>query len=52
MRPRPGVGTAIAATDESIVLYLQALDVDLADREMATELMLSRQMEVRWRWRW
>lgn len=41
-----GEGTSIAATDESIVLYLQALDVDLADREMATKLMLSRQMEA------
>ena len=42
----PDGGTAVAATDEAIVLYLQALDVDLADREMATRLMLSRQMEA------
>lgn len=41
-----GESTSIAATDESVVLYLQALDVDLADREMATKLMLSRQMEA------
>lgn len=41
-----GEGTSIAATDESIVLYLQALNVDLADREMATKLMLFRQMEA------
>lgn len=42
-----GNGTTVAATDEAIMLYLQALDVDLADREMATKLMLSRQMEAR-----
>ena len=36
----------IAATDEAVMLYLQALDVDLADREAAAKLILRRQMEA------
>jgi hypothetical protein len=36
----------ISASDEAVMLYLQALDVDLADREAAAKLILRRQMEA------
>ncbi|MFG1923301.1 hypothetical protein [Cryptosporangium sp. NPDC048952] len=35
----------LSATNEAVMLYLQALDVDLADREAAAKLILRRQME-------
>jgi hypothetical protein len=41
-----GDSTQVSATDEAIMLYLQALDVDLTDREAATKLILRRQMEA------
>lgn len=41
-----GEGAQLSATNEAIVLYLQALDVDLADREAAAKLILRRQMEA------
>lgn len=37
-------GTAITATDQAIVLYLQALATDLADRALALKLMVGIQM--------
>ena len=39
-------GTSLAATDEAIVLYLQALNTDLADRAMALKLMVEVQMNA------
>lgn len=39
-------GPAVTATDESIVLYLQALSTDLADRALALKLMVAMQMEA------
>jgi hypothetical protein len=41
-----GHGSQLSATDEAVMLYLQALDVDLADREAAAKLILRRQMEA------
>lgn len=38
---------AITATDEAIVLYLQALNTDLADRALALKLMVEIQMDAR-----
>ena len=38
-------GTVVTATDEAIVLYLDVLDTDLADREMAQKLITKKQME-------
>jgi hypothetical protein len=37
-------GTAVSATDEAVLLYLQALDTNLADRAMALKLIVARQM--------
>ncbi len=37
-------GTAVTATDEAVLLYLQALDTNLADRAMALKLIVERQM--------
>jgi hypothetical protein len=37
-------GTAVSATDEAVLLYLQALDTNLADRAMALKLIVERQM--------
>lgn len=37
-------GTAVAATDEAIVLYLRALQTDLANQAMALKLMVELQM--------
>jgi tetratricopeptide (TPR) repeat protein len=37
-------GAAIAATDEAILLYLRALDTDLADQALALKLMVEIQM--------
>lgn len=39
-------GAAIAATDEAILLYLRALDTDLADQALALKLMVEIQMEA------
>lgn len=39
-------GTAVTATDEAIVLYLQALNTDLADRAMALTLLVEVQMRA------
>lgn len=39
-------GVGIAATDEAIVLYLQALNTDLADRALALKLMVEIQMNA------
>ena len=39
-------GTALAATDEAIVLYLQALSADLADRATALKLLVEVQMNA------
>ncbi len=39
-------GAAVAATDEAILLYLQALDTNLADRAMALKLIVERQMRA------
>jgi hypothetical protein len=41
-----GEEVQLSATNEAIMLYLQALDVDLADREAAAKLILQRQMEA------
>jgi hypothetical protein len=41
-----GDSPQLSATDEAVMLYLQALDVDLADREAAAKLILRRQMEA------
>ncbi|MEG8184451.1 hypothetical protein [Nocardia terpenica] len=38
------VGPCITATDEAIVLYLRALDTDLADQALALKLMVEIQM--------
>jgi hypothetical protein len=40
-------GTAVSATDEAVLLYLQALDTNLADRAMALKLIVERQMIAR-----
>jgi hypothetical protein len=37
-------GTAVSATDEAVLLYLQALDTNLADRAMVLKLIVERQM--------
>jgi hypothetical protein len=37
-------GAAVSATDEAVLLYLQALDTNLADRAMALKLIVERQM--------
>ncbi|MFC9434461.1 hypothetical protein [Nocardia sp. NPDC057030] len=39
-------GVCITATDEAIVLYLQALNTDLADRALALKLMVEIQMNA------
>lgn len=39
-------GPAVMATDEAIVLYLDALNADLADRAMALKLLVEIQMEA------
>jgi hypothetical protein len=39
-------GAAVTATDEAIVLYLQALNTDLADRALALKLMVEIQMQA------
>jgi hypothetical protein len=39
-------GTALAATDEAIVLYLQALSADLADQATALKLIVELQMNA------
>jgi hypothetical protein len=39
-------GAAVTATDESILLYLQALNTDLADRALALKLMVEIQMSA------
>ena len=39
-------GAAVVATDEAIVLYLQALNTDLADRAMALKLLVEVQMNA------
>jgi tetratricopeptide (TPR) repeat protein len=39
-------GPAVTATDEAIVLYLQALNTDLADRAMALKLLVEIQMQA------
>ncbi|MEU7525096.1 hypothetical protein AB0A74_05135 [Saccharothrix sp. NPDC042600] len=39
-------GAAITATDQAIVLYLQALNTDLADRALALKLMVEIQMKA------
>jgi hypothetical protein len=39
-------GTAVSATDEAVLLYLQALDTNLADRAMALKLIVERQMRA------
>jgi tetratricopeptide (TPR) repeat protein len=40
------VGAAVTATDQAIVLYLQALNTDLADRALALKLMVQIQMQA------
>ena len=40
------VGAAVTATDEAILLYLQALNTDLADRALALKLMVEIQMQA------
>lgn len=40
------LGAAVTATDEAIVLYLQALNTDLADRALALKLMVQIQIEA------
>ncbi|MFC0106648.1 hypothetical protein [Kibdelosporangium aridum] len=40
-------GTSITATDPAIVLYLQALNSDLADRALALKLLVEIQMEAK-----
>jgi hypothetical protein len=39
-------GAAVTATDQAIVLYLQALNTDLADRALALKLMVEIQMQA------
>jgi hypothetical protein len=39
-------GAAVTATDEAVLLYLQALDTNLADRAMALKLIVERQMRA------
>jgi hypothetical protein len=39
-------GAAVTATDEAILLYLQALNTDLADRALALKLMVEIQMQA------
>lgn len=39
-------GAAVSASDEAILLYLQALDTNLADRAMALKLIVERQMRA------
>jgi tetratricopeptide (TPR) repeat protein len=39
-------GAAITATDEAILLYLQALNTDLADRALALKLLVEIQMQA------
>lgn len=39
-------GAAVTATDEAILLYLQALNTDLADRALALKLMVEIQMNA------
>ncbi|MEU6559890.1 hypothetical protein [Nocardia nova] len=39
-------GAAVTATDEAIVLYLQVLNTDLADRALALKLMVEIQMNA------
>lgn len=39
-------GTAVTATDQAIVLYLQALNTDLADRALALKLMVEIQLQA------
>lgn len=39
-------GAAVTATDQAIVLYLQALNTDLADRALALKLMVEIQMRA------
>jgi tetratricopeptide (TPR) repeat protein len=39
-------GAALAATDEAILLYLRALDTDLADQALALKLMVEIQMQA------
>ncbi len=40
------VGAAVTTTDEAIVLYLQTLNTDLADRALALKLMVQIQMQA------
>jgi tetratricopeptide (TPR) repeat protein len=40
------VGAAVTATDEAILLYLQALNTDLADRALALKLLVEIQMQA------
>ncbi|PEG33444.1 hypothetical protein CQY20_30710 [Mycolicibacterium agri] len=39
-------GAAVTATDEAILLYLQALNTDLADRALALKLLVEIQMQA------
>jgi hypothetical protein len=39
-------GAIVTATDQAIVLYLQALNIDLADRALALKLMVEIQMQA------